>query len=318
MSKDKKGTYLLPGTYVAHKPIGVKESIEDIVRRVMNDNGYPVSGCEQFCNPADFCETLERFGCRSIGGSHPPATLTNNAGPFSFNALTQAGNIPQAPTLVNNGDGTFTFTTGDGSAPINFNVIGGAVNGLTKVGSVVELGGTLTHDTLIDTLVPHDLIIKKENVYVNVNNTGFGSFGASGESVSFRGIGPSVSANVGIYTNSAGNPSYGMNVNDTVTDFYVQDNVSLPLQKWQLKTGLSVNVKGFLLESGVTNNAMGHYDSSLGIVTSFRVEEVTTPTATVVLQLKNCPQFPNDAAAAAALPSTSIWRDNSNFLKIVP
>ena len=51
---------------------------------------------------------------------HPSATVTNNAAPFSWNAATQTLNVPKEPTLVDNGDGSFTFTPGDGSAPVTY------------------------------------------------------------------------------------------------------------------------------------------------------------------------------------------------------
>lgn len=49
--------------------------------------------------------------------AHPPANITNNNSAFTWNVTTQAGNIPSSPTLVDNGDGTFTFTRGNGSPP---------------------------------------------------------------------------------------------------------------------------------------------------------------------------------------------------------
>lgn len=50
---------------------------------------------------------------------HPAATLTNNAAPFSWDGVTQAGNIPQSPAMTLTASG-FTFTSGDGSAPVLF------------------------------------------------------------------------------------------------------------------------------------------------------------------------------------------------------
>lgn len=49
---------------------------------------------------------------------HPAATLTNNAAPFTWNGTTQTGNIPQVGKLVANADGSYTYTAGDGSAPV--------------------------------------------------------------------------------------------------------------------------------------------------------------------------------------------------------
>jgi len=51
-------------------------------------------------------------------------TLTNNSAPFSWNAATQTGNIPQSPTLTSIGS-TYTFTPGNGAAPVTFSTLSG-------------------------------------------------------------------------------------------------------------------------------------------------------------------------------------------------
>lgn len=48
--------------------------------------------------------------------THAPFTLTSSASPFSFNVTTQTANIPSAALLTNNGNATFDFGRGDGSA----------------------------------------------------------------------------------------------------------------------------------------------------------------------------------------------------------
>lgn len=55
-----------------------------------------------------------------INTIHAPATLTNNAAPFQWNINTQTGNIPQAPSLTDEGGGEYTFSAGDGSADVTF------------------------------------------------------------------------------------------------------------------------------------------------------------------------------------------------------
>ena len=50
--------------------------------------------------------------------THVPAVLTNTNAAFSWNTVTQVGNIPLSSSLVDNGNGTATFTRGDGSAPV--------------------------------------------------------------------------------------------------------------------------------------------------------------------------------------------------------
>ena len=57
--------------------------------------------------------------------SHPPLNVTNTNTPFSFNTVNQILNVPITPTLVNNGNGTFTYNPNNGSASVtvNFNAI---------------------------------------------------------------------------------------------------------------------------------------------------------------------------------------------------
>ena len=68
--------------------------------------GLDANGCQKYEDAA----TLAPAG-------HPAASVTNNNAPFSWNAATQALNIPKEPTLVQLGNGSFLFTPGDGSAP---------------------------------------------------------------------------------------------------------------------------------------------------------------------------------------------------------
>jgi hypothetical protein len=56
----------------------------------------------------------------TASAAHPAASFTNTASPFTFNAATQVGNIPQSPTLTSVG-GVYTFTDGAGGTT-NFTV----------------------------------------------------------------------------------------------------------------------------------------------------------------------------------------------------
>lgn len=53
-----------------------------------------------------------------VGDSHPPMVVTNNAAAYNFNAANQTLNVPQSSSIVENPDGTLTFTTGDGSPDV--------------------------------------------------------------------------------------------------------------------------------------------------------------------------------------------------------
>lgn len=76
--------------------------------------------------------------------THPAAIVTNNAAPFAWDAATQTLNVPQAPSLVANGDGSYTFTAGDGSAPVTIpssllSGLNGLLNGLTTTQQVADV-----------------------------------------------------------------------------------------------------------------------------------------------------------------------------------
>ena len=84
--------------------------------------------------------------------SHPLAILTNNAAPFSWNTTTQAGNIPVSPTLVNNGNGTITFTSGTGTAPVTIDVTENASEVLTTTPITIN-GTTYPANTAVETIL---------------------------------------------------------------------------------------------------------------------------------------------------------------------
>lgn len=84
--------------------------------------------------------------------SHNPTTLTNTAAPFSWNVSTQAGNIPVSPTLVNNGNGTITFTSGTGTAPVTIDVTEDASEVLTTT-SITINGTTYPANTAVETIL---------------------------------------------------------------------------------------------------------------------------------------------------------------------
>ena len=84
--------------------------------------------------------------------SHNPTTLTNTAAPFSWNVSTQAGNIPVSPTLVNNGNGTITFTSGTGTAPVTIDVTENANEVLTTT-SITVNGTTYPANTSVQTIL---------------------------------------------------------------------------------------------------------------------------------------------------------------------
>lgn len=106
-------------------------NIPKVSRLVMNaDGSFTMNhgdGTPNVTIPKDCCPTMSVSGntvtFTNGDGSvvtftlHPAATLTNNAAPFSWNAVAQTGNVPQSPTLTLTPTG-FLFVPGDGDPPI--------------------------------------------------------------------------------------------------------------------------------------------------------------------------------------------------------
>lgn len=88
----------------------------------------PGDGSASVTIPKECCPTMSKTGntvtFTNGDGSiisfsaHQAATFTQTAAPFAWNSATQSGNVPQSPSLIANVDGSFTFTAGDGSAPV--------------------------------------------------------------------------------------------------------------------------------------------------------------------------------------------------------
>lgn len=116
-------------TYAGGAAVDIKETITTItgaqagghtIGTYTNEAGVAVDIKESVIsivnNPDGTTTITDEIGNAVVTG-HPAASFTNNAAPFSWNAATQSGNIPQAGKLVDNGDGTYTFTPGDGTDP---------------------------------------------------------------------------------------------------------------------------------------------------------------------------------------------------------
>jgi hypothetical protein len=84
--------------------------------------------------------------------SHPAMAVTNTASVFSFNAANQTLNIPQSAALVDNGNGTITFTKGDGTAPIIIDVKEDATEVVTTA-SITVAGTTYPIGTSVQTIL---------------------------------------------------------------------------------------------------------------------------------------------------------------------
>jgi len=77
-----------------------------------------------------------------VAEMHPAAVLSSNAAPFSWNTVTQAGNIP-IPIFTDNGGGSYTYNPGDGTAVTNFSTSGSTVNSTNSVTGDGSVGDPL-------------------------------------------------------------------------------------------------------------------------------------------------------------------------------
>lgn len=89
----------------------------DIVTPV-NAAGLPYDNAGSGLTATDTQGAIDELAANT----HPEATVTNNPAPFSWDIVNQVGNIPQSGSYVDNGDGSFTLTPGDGSAPLTIDV----------------------------------------------------------------------------------------------------------------------------------------------------------------------------------------------------
>lgn len=87
-------------------------SATDTISLTVTPNNLPITDAGNYYVAGNVEAVLQEIGALK----HPAASLTNLASPFAWNSATQAGNIPQTPSLVNNGNGTLTFTRGNGSS----------------------------------------------------------------------------------------------------------------------------------------------------------------------------------------------------------
>ena len=82
---------------------------------------------------------------------HPELSSTNTDAPYSFNQSTQTLNIPLSSSLVDNGDGTITFTKGDGSLPQVINLIDDKINNSLIINGITFPIGT-DFETILNSL----------------------------------------------------------------------------------------------------------------------------------------------------------------------
>ena len=189
-------------------------------------------------------------------------------------------------------------------------------NGLTKTGSDIELGGTLEHNTVIDTTTPFTFEVLKDNVKLLVSPGGFGAFG-TGESVRFSGTGPNTVVSSGVYTNAIGNASWGTHFIDTSTNLFMRGNFNMPLQAIRFDTGINLAPTYNEAFVGIDSVRIGSLDSTTSTSISFAVENHTLPTVGISHFIRNIKSFPDNATASASLPVDALYKDPNGFVKIV-
>lgn len=73
---------------------------------------------------------------------HPAVNATQSNAPYNFNFATQTFNFPNIPSLTDNGNGTITFTKGDGSVPTIISLPDSKTNTSITIGSITYPVGT--------------------------------------------------------------------------------------------------------------------------------------------------------------------------------
>lgn len=302
----KKETFLIPGVYTerGRKPGEKTKSIEQIVSKTMNLCGYPCSACGlDDCATADLCATISSAGC--VGGG----VVTSES------PLSGSGTLVSPITLGPGGSVGNTLVW-NGSAWLPQAIV--ANNGLSNVSGAIKLGGTLLQTTNITAPANFDLFITKDNVSFQLDGTGGSPFG-TGESARIVGSSGSIIAESGIYTNFGGAPQIASYAANSTTNKYQQFFISPLLESAFIRSGQTipqdvltyVKYDSSSLETGYTNN------TTVQSLIMY-IQEVTVPAPNIVMRITGLLTFANDAAAIAALPANTLWRDPSNFLKITP
>lgn len=189
-------------------------------------------------------------------------------------------------------------------------------NGLTKTGGDIELGGTLEHNTVIDTTTPYTFEVVKDNVKLLASPGGFGGFG-TGESISFRGAGPNTTAASGLYSNPIGNTSWGTSVVDSSTSVAMRGNFNLTLQAIRFDTSVAPYDILSNLFIGVDKLALSKFDQTTNTDTGYTIENFIAPVTGVALFLRGLPIYPDNATASANLPVEALYKDVNGFVRIV-
>lgn len=317
-----KETYLHPGTFVETDPRrkpGIR-SLEAMVRETLAKCGYPCVSCEPTCAQPNLCDTLEFYGC-DTGGGGPAYTFTNGTTLTELD-VEWGGTLEHHTSILGGSQFNTAFTNLQ-----QFSV----TTARTVADSIVEM--TLGSNTVTGAIITHRNT-GSQQATINLNHSGTSIFGQNN--------GFLANAEVQVYGTQALNPAVDLIVGAggplktfrVSTDGYFMFNPDARTDQTQVfywDTVTSEMVVGplyslfyeidadesMLLNLGATVAEFGFEDAA-GPDVKLSIEKVVAPTTATVIKLIGVPSYANDVAAAAALPSNSVWKDPSNFLKIVP
>ena len=202
-------------------------------------------------------------------------------------------------------------------------------NGLEVDTGKIGLGGTLVRDTTINTSGLR-FAVSRGDVRLRVDpqpgtsgadDPPFLSFG-SGKCAYFFGKDPSnqIFARGGVFSTSGGTPPrFAASVINGTTGVFQTFDMSPVIDKMTLKVSTDSPDENFHQVLAKDEAAMGFSNNPLTAQVEFVVIKVPSgPDAGIWHLLRGVNSFADDAAAAAAAPSGTLWRDPNNFIKIVP
>ena len=283
--------------------------------------GYPCDSCPPTCAQPDLCATLEKYGC-DAGGGGPAYTFTNGLTLTGLDAE-WGGTLEHHTSIA----GTSQFNTS-------------FLNLQQFLVSTARLPANSIVEMLLGSTTASGAIITHRNTgnqqaTLNINHTGTtilgqnNAFNANAEVQIYgtSGLAPTVDLIAGaggpLKTFRVSNSGYFMinpNAKTDQTNVLYWDSVTEEIRYGNPTSFLFPisDDERMLVNLTALKSEVGYRNDIGSVEVKLVVEKVTSPTTATVIKLLGLNTYANDVAAAAVLPSKSLWRDASNNVKIVP
>jgi hypothetical protein len=345
----------LPGTY-REKMKGTKQPGLDFSRLIRDElraNGYPTKDCADVCNQPDICDLL--VDCDFGSGTTTVALgLAGQDLTVTVNGISDVITLPSGGVSISLDPSTNpALTLLAGVLKLDLNVSGsysnatsglastsiqGVIdeidslldnllartydNGITLLSNNVELGGPLVKNTSIDAN-SFSFNLQKSEVSMDVSS-GVTLIPTTGRFAGFRATSPDTTNRAfnGIGTNLGGVPVVGMALLNTTLNETYRHRTDTALNSWLTSFEESALNNNYVQRVG-KNGTFFQIDlngGTFGGGSTYSIGWVSPSFGSqpFVLTAEGLPSYANAAAAAADLPSNSLWVDPNNFVKIVP